>query len=158
MSEETYEISPDETGEDIVVQRVICTKCGHYEFMTPAEASKVDDSFKCTLCTLPDGVKRVVKGYIQCGACGEVYDAKDPKCFCVEKPKPLLTYSHSSKELRNPVTKRAEEWVEEGQLRGEEQRIVRNAKREAVERQIRDSDNLAKLVELLSKKEVKNPV
>ena len=157
MSKETYEISGDGTGEEIEVQRVICTKCGHYEFMTPAEASKIDDSFQCPLCYTPPGVHNVVKTYEQCGVCGEVM-RPDKKCFCPEKIKPTLQYYHKSDELKNPVTKRLEEEIEEGKLQTMEKKIVRNAKREAEERQIRMDENLQKLVELQLKKERKDAV
>ena len=148
---ETYEITEDETGEELLVQRVICTKCNAYEFMIPSKAAQVDDSWRCKTCTLPEGVTKSVRRFEQCSQCSEVYDVRDPKCFCFEKPKPLLTYSHSSKELMNPVTKRLENEIEEGKLQTEEKKIVRNSKREAIERQIRMDKNLEKLVELLSK-------
>ena len=108
------------------------------------------------LCSTPEGVKRIVKEYVQCGECGEVYDPRNPKCFCPEKTKPTFEYYHKSKELKTPTTKRLEQQIEEGKLQTIERKVVRNAKREAVERQIRMDENLQNLVELLSKKEKEN--
>jgi len=149
----SYVISGDGTGEEIEVTRVICTKCEHYEFMSPEEASKVDDStFKCPLCSSPEGVVRVVKNYVKCAACGEVM-GPDRKCFCPEENKPLLTWVDNSK---NSTTKKISEEIEESKLQGLERKVVRNAKQERLEREKRMDENLQKLVELLLKKEGKD--
>jgi len=149
MSKETYVISGDETGEEIEVIRVICTKCEHYEFMSPEEASKVNDStFKCPLCSSPKGVVKAVKTYVKCAACGEVMDPISMKCFCPEENKPLLTWLD-----KNATAKRQ---IEDGKIRTLEAKIVRTAKQEKYDREVRTDENLEKLVELLLKKEGKD--
>jgi len=142
---ETYEITEDETGEDIVVQRVICTKCSHYKLMVPSEAAKLDDSFSCELCTPPDdGITLSVRRYSQCSACSQVYDDRNPGCFCPEKNEPMLSYYHTSKELKDPVTNRLEDAIEEGKLQTVERKIVRNARKEEYDRKVRVDQNLDK--------------
>jgi len=144
---ETWEISADDTGEEVEVQRVICTKCGHYEFLTPEEAKSVNDSnFKCPLCWVPEGVHKIVKMYEQCGTCGEVMGSgPDRKCFCPEKTKPALTWYHKSEELKNPLTTRIEEEIEDGKLKTLERKVVRNARQEEFKRKVRVDKNLIEL-------------
>ncbi len=144
MSEVTYVMSPDETGTEVLVQRVICNICSHFEFIDPSKAAKLDDTWSCPLCTLPDGVTRSVRKYEQCSSCGQVYDPRDPKCFCPEKIEHMLTFSHDSKELKNPVTKRLEQQIEAGKLESLERKIVRSAKQEDFDRKARVDVNLDK--------------
>lgn len=158
MSEETYVISGDGTGTEIEVQDVICTKCGHYEYKIPDEAAKVDDSFICNLCSTPDGVIRGVRKFEQCSVCSEVYDVKNPICFCPNEPKPLMTYYHKSNELKNPMVKRRDEEIEQGKLHTFEKNIVRTARQKDYDRQVRTDENLDKLVKLLVKKENKHAI
>jgi len=142
---ETYEITDDGTGEEIVVQRVICTKCNHYILLSPKDAAKIDDSWKCELCTLPEGITKSVRTeFTMCGSCGQVFNNKNRKCFCVDKPKPMFSYYHTSKELKNPVTKRMEDAIEEGKLQTVERKIVRNARKEEYDRKVRVDHNLDK--------------
>jgi len=144
MSEETFVMSGDDTGEEIEVQRVICRSCSHYEFMDPAKAAKLDDSWNCPLCALPDGITIGVRKLESCGNCDQVYDPKDARCFCPEKTQPTLTFSHDSKELKNPITKRLEQQIEAGKLESLERKIVRSAKQEDFDRKIRMDVNLDK--------------
>ncbi len=144
MSEETYVMSPDNTGTEVEVIRVICTKCSHYEFIDPSKAAKLDDSWSCPLCTLPDGVTIGVRKLEACSNCGQVYDPKDARCFCPEKTQPTLTFSHDSKELKNPMTKRLEQEIEASKLDSLERKIVYNAKKEDHDRKARVDVNLDK--------------
>ncbi len=139
-----FVMSPDDTGTEVLVQRVICTKCSHFEFMDPSKAAKLNDSWNCPLCTLPAGVVKSVRKYEQCSSCGQVFDPRDPKCFCPEKIEPTLTFSHDSKELKNPITKRLEQQIEAGKLDSLERKIVYNAKQEDFDRKIRMDVNLDK--------------
>ena len=166
VSEEKYEVVA-EGGEEITVQRVFCQKCQHYELMSPERAAKVnDENFLCSLCApLPKGVVKAVRTFEQCGVCGEVMDPKNPVCFCPAKTKPLLTYSHTSKELKDPVTNKLKDAIEERKLQGFERKIIRNAKQEALDRQIRTDEslielnsNIKKLINVFEKKEKKDPV
>jgi len=150
---ESYVISGNDEGELIDVVRVICTKCEHYEFMSPKEASKVnDDTFKCPLCSTPEGVVRVVKNYVKCAACGEVMDPISMKCFCPEENKPMLTWYNKPNE-KNPITMRHKEQVEDGKIRTLERKIVITAKQKQHDMEVRTDENLQKLVELLLQKE-----
>ncbi len=144
MSEDVFVMSPDNTGEEIEVIRVICRSCSHYEFMDPSKAAKLDDTWDCPLCKLPDGVTIGVRKFEQCATCGQVFDPKDPKCFCPEKIEPTLTFSHDSKELKNPITKRLEQQIEASKLDSLERRVVRSAKQEDFDRKIRMDVNLDK--------------
>ncbi len=145
MSDETFVMSPDETGTEVLVQRIICTKCGHYEFMDPSKAEKLNDlGFNCKLCTLPDGVNIGVRKFEQCATCGQVFDPRTPECFCPEKTQPKLTFSFGSKELKSPITKRLEQQIEAGKLDSLERKIVYNAKKEDHDRRVRTDQNLDK--------------
>ena len=137
-------MSGDETGTEVLVQRVICQSCFHYEFTTPDKAAKLDDTWSCPLCTLPDGVTKSVRKWEQCSACQNVYDPRDPKCSCVDKTQPTLTFSFGSKELKNPITKRLEQQIEAGKLESLERKIVRSAKQEDFDRKARVDKNLDK--------------
>ncbi len=143
MSEEVFVMSGDETGEEIEVQRVICNKCGHYEFSVPSKAAKLDDTWDCPLCALPTGTIGVRK-LESCSNCSQVFDPRDPKCFCPEKIEHGLTFSHDSKELKNPMTKRLEQQIEAGKLDSLESKIVYNAKQADFDRKIRMDLNLEK--------------
>jgi len=155
---ESYVISGTEEGEEIDVVKVICSKCDAYEFMSPDDAAKVNDStFKCTLCYNPSGVVKLVKNFIKCAACGQTM-GPDRKCFCPEENKPMLTWYHKSNELKNPTANRLEEQIEESKMQGLERKIVRNAKKEKLDREIRMDENLQKLVNILLEKEKKDAI
>jgi len=150
---ETYVIAKDGEGEELDVVKVICSKCDAYEFMSPANAAKVTDStFKCTLCSTPKGVVKLVKNYVKCAACGQTM-GPDRKCFCPEKDKPLLTWYS-----KDPTNKRLNEEIDESKMQGLERRIVVSAKKEKIDREIRMDENLQKLVEILLKKESKHAI
>jgi len=145
MSEETYVIAKEGEGEELDVIKVICTKCEAFEYMSPEEAAKVNDSsFRCSVCSN----QKLVKSYVKCAACGTTMDPKTMKCWCPEVNKPLLTWY--SKDSTN---KRLNEEIDESKMQGLERKIVRNAKQEKLDREIRMDSNLQKLVDILLEKE-----
>jgi len=152
---EVYEMAPDgETGEDVLVQKITCSKCGHFEYFIPSEVEKLtDDSFECKLCSNPDKVFRGIKEFVQCGVCSQVFSSDKPECFCPDKTKPMLTFYNKSK--KSPVTKRLEDSIEEEKMQSMERKLVRSAKEQEFERKKRTDENLEKLVGLLMDKEKK---
>jgi len=142
---EVWEISGDETGEEVEVQRAICIRCGAFEYVSLEKAKGLtDESYRCSLCWNAPG-KISVKNYVACSKCGEVYDPKDPRCYCPSKTKPLLTWYHKSDKLKDPTAKRLSEQVEESKLQGLERKIVITAKQKEYERKIRVDKNLIEL-------------
>jgi len=136
----SYVIAKDGEGEELDVIKVICSKCDAYEFMSPVNAAKVDDStFKCTVCN----TSKLVKSYVKCAACGQTMDPISMKCWCPQENKPLLTWYDKSK--KHPGVKRLEEEIEDGKLRTLERKIVINAKQEELDRKIRVDKNLIEL-------------
>lgn len=155
MSKETYVIAKDGEGEELEVVKVHCSKCSAYEFVSPDEAKEInDENFQCKLCYNPKGVVKLVKNYVTCGTCGQTM-GPDRTCWCPEENKPMLTWYDKSKDSTN---KRLEEQIEESKLQGLERKIVRNTKKEKLDREIRTDENLQKLVELLLKKERKDAI
>jgi len=147
LSKETYVIAKDGEGEELEVVRAICNKCFHYELVSPEDAERINDlNFKCPLCWTPPGVHKIVKTYEQCGNCGQVM-GPDRLCYCPEDNKPLMTFTHSSKELKNPATTRLEREIEEGKMQTFERKTVRTAKQQALDREIRMDKNLQKIAE-----------
>lgn len=152
----SYVIAREGEGEELTVIKVHCSLCDAFEYVLPDKTKEIsDENYKCTLCSNPKGVVKLVKNYVKCAACGQTM-GEDRKCFCPQEDKPMLTWYDKSK--KDPAGKRLEEEIEDGKIRTLERKIVINAKQEKMDREIRMDENLQKLVELLLKKEKKNAV
>lgn len=154
----SYVIAKEGEGEELEVIKVHCVLCDAYEFVLPDKAKEInDDNFRCTVCSNPKGVVKLVKNYVKCAACGQTMDPISMECFCPPEDKPLLTWYNKPNE-KNPIAKRMKEQIEESKMHGLERKIVVNAKKEKLDREIRMDENLQKLVELLLEKESKHAI
>ena len=72
-----------------------CNLCGHMTLYEALEAKRVYDdilnnenhNWKCELCYTEKGTVKVVSFYEECSECHQVFDPREPKCFCTdEKP------------------------------------------------------------------------
>ena len=150
----SYVIAKDGEGEELEVVKVHCVLCDAFEYVLPDKAKKInDENYKCTLCSTPKGVVKLVKNWIKCAQCGQTM-GPDRKCFCPQEDKPLLTWY----DKKDSMNKRLNEQIDESKMQGLERKIVVNAKKEKLDREIRMDENLQKLVEILLKKEKKDAI
>jgi len=139
MSEETYVMCGKDEGEEHLVQRSICVKCGAFEFVSLEKAKTLsDENFQCSICYTPPGVVKAVQTFVTCGQCGTTM-GPDRTCYCIPENKPLLRWLDT-----DATAKRLEEQIEESKMQGLQQKIIRNAKQEELDRKVRMDLNLDK--------------
>jgi len=143
-----------DTGEQVEVQKVECRKCHHYELHTLATAQKILDdweNYKCDLCFHEKGIHSLVRTYNQCSTCMQVFNPKQPYCYCPEKPTSTIRMVMDPK---NAWTKKQTE-----QEKIQEEIENAKAKREYVDKMIarkHEDKNIQK--EILSElKKLNNP-
>jgi len=87
-----WHITDDKTAVQILVQKVECKKCHHYQLLEPAKAKDIFDnweSYRCELCYNDTG-RLKINHFDVCGNCNQVMDSKRI-CFCPVKENEFKT-------------------------------------------------------------------
>ena len=138
--------------QDNDTYKVICQQCQHYIRVDKASAENYDnnpETFQCELCYVKEGEpKHLTRKFVHCATCNQTFDSKS-SCDC-QIPVSTITiqYDPKNKWMKH---NRVNEQQEEAKTNREFNKIVRNRKLEAEQRQIRVDENLQKTVELLEK-------
>jgi len=150
-------------NEQVEEHKVTCKQCQHFIWTDKATSEDYENGvkeFHCELCYVEPGKPKLVRSFVHCGTCNQTYGSMG-SCECLPEMSSIrIVYDPKAKWMKpNRVgfDKNSEKAESQKTMRMFNNR-VRNKRIEAEERQIKDSENLQKLVELLSKKEAKNPV
>ena len=138
--------------QDNDTYKVICQQCQHFIRVDKASAENYDnnpETFQCELCFVKPGEpKPLLRQLINCSTCGQTYDSHS-SCECsIPVSTITIQYDPKNKWMKH---NRVNEQQEEAKTNREFNKIVRNRKLEAEQRQIRVDENLQKTVELLEK-------
>jgi len=137
-------------------QKITCVQCHHWQVFDKESIehfNKNPEEFDCELCHYGhSGHPKYVGFYHQCGFCNQVN--RSDSCDCQEALESNMStikivYDPDRKWLRK---NKVNEKEAEANTNREFNKIVRNKKLEATEREIRMDKNLQRLVELMEAK------
>ena len=131
--------------------KIICQKCQHFIRVTKITAEQYEDdpeSFHCELCYVEPGKPIRLRTLINCATCTQTYDSKS-SCLCPPKTSTItITYDPKGVWMKH---NKVNEQQEADKTNRQFNKLIRNRKLEAEQRQIRVDTNLEKTVELLGK-------
>lgn len=137
-------------------QKIVCSSCKHWQVFDEESINhfnKNPEEYDCELCHFNQpGHPKFVGNYFACGFCNQV--SRNDSCDCEEALEAnmstiKLVFDPDSKWLRK---NKVNEKEEEGKTNREFNKIVRNKKVEAEERQIKIEKHLERIVELMEAK------
>ncbi len=139
--------------------KVICQQCQHFIRVDKASAENYEnnpESFHCELCYVEPGDPRpLLRKFDHCATCNQTFDSRS-SCECpVPTSTITITYDPKHKWMKH---NKVNEQQEEAKTNREFNKIVRNRKLEAEQRQIRVDKNLQRIADLLEEKEKKSAV
>lgn len=132
-------------------QKITCVQCKHWQVFDEASIKKFSENperFDCELCHHGHSKEdpRFIGHYHACGFCQQV--SKSDFCGCEESLEgSISTIKIVYPDMKNPG--RVNEAEEASKTNRMVNKIIRNKKLEAIEREIRMDKNLQRLVELM---------
>ena len=145
--------------QDNDTYKVICQQCQHYIRVDESSAKNYEENpetFECELCFVkPGDPKPLLRQLVNCSTCTQTYDSRS-SCEC-PIPASTITIITDPKGVWFKHN-RVNEQEEEAKTNRQFNKIVRNRKLEAEQRQIRVDKNLQRIADLLEEREKKSAV